>query len=310
MPVDSLALQLQEVTKRYGEFTAVNGLSLSVPPGCIFGFLGPNGAGKTTSIRMILEIIKPTSGSITVLGSPSALAMRKRIGYLPEEKGLYKKMKAWAIIAYFATLKGVDSRIAKKKAFELLERYGLGAFAEKKSETLSKGMGQKVQLLAALAHDPEFVILDEPFSGLDPVNQEVLEEIVVDLRRRGRTVLFSTHVMSHAERLCDRLSIMAGGRKVFEGTPAEARSILPPRVRLRTTHSLAPLQQLPGVTTVRQLPDGAWELQLATGTDPQGILQTCFEQRLVLSAFSAEAPALHDVFVHLVGDEAREVKLR
>jgi len=167
-----------------------------------------------------------------------------------------------------------------------------------------------VQLLAALAHDPEFVILDEPFSGLDPVNQEVLEEIVVDLRRRGRTVLFSTHVMSHAERLCDRLSIMAGGRKIFEGTPTEARALLPPRVRLRTTHSVAPLQQLPGVTAVRQLPDGAWELELLTGTDPQGILQACFEQRLVLSAFSAEAPALHDVFVHLVGDEAREVKLR
>ncbi len=310
MSGDSWALQLRDVTKRYGDFTAVNGLSLSVPPGCIFGFLGPNGAGKTTSIRMILEIIRPTSGSITVLGSPSSLAVRRRIGYLPEEKGLYKKMKAWAIVAYFATLKGIDSRTAKRTAFALLERYGLGAFAEKKSETLSKGMGQKVQLLAALAHDPEFVILDEPFSGLDPVNQEVLEEIVVDLRRRGRTVLFSTHVMSHAERLCDRLSIMAGGKKIFEGTPAEARAMLPPRVLLRTNQSVAPLQQLPGVTATRQLADGAWELQLTSGTDPQGVLQACFEQRLVLSSFSAEAPALHDVFVHLVGDQAREVKLR
>lgn len=310
MGSENRALELRDVTKRYGDFTAVQGLSLSVPSGCIFGFLGPNGAGKTTSIRMILEIIRPTNGTISVLGSPSSLAVRKRIGYLPEEKGLYKKMKAWAIIAYFATLKGVDSGTARRKAYELLERYGLGAFADKKSEALSKGMGQKVQLLAALAHDPEFVILDEPFSGLDPVNQEVLEEIVVDLRRRGRTVLFSTHVMAHAERLCDRLSIMAGGRKIFEGTPTEARALLPPRVRLRTDQSVAPLQQLAGVRGVRQLPDGLWELELAVGTDPQTILQACFEQRLVLRSFSADEPALHDVFVHLVGDEAREVKYR
>src|SRR5262249_33481312 len=151
--------------------------------------LGPNGAGKTTTIRMILEIIKPTSGTISVLGRPSALEVRHRIGYLPEEKGLYKKMKAWAVIAYFASLKGMSKKAARQRAYELLERYGLKDFSEKPTDALSKGMGQKVQMLASVAHDPELVILDEPFSGLDPVNQQVMEDIIRDIARRGRTVL-------------------------------------------------------------------------------------------------------------------------
>ena len=193
------ALELRDVTKRYGDFSAVDGLSLVVPKGCIYGFLGPNGAGKTTTLRMILDILRPTSGSIRVLGADSALSVRDRVGYLPEEKGLYKKMKAWSVIAYFATLKGLSRADARRRAFELLARYGLKDFAEARTEALSKGMGQKVQVLASIAHDPELVILDEPFSGLDPVNQGVMEDIVTDLRARGRTVLFSTHVMQHAE---------------------------------------------------------------------------------------------------------------
>ena len=174
-------LELRNVTKFYGSFKAVDDLTFSLPHGSICGFLGPNGAGKTTTIRMILEIIKPNSGAISVLGHSSALEVRQRIGYLPEEKGLYKKMKAWAVIAYFATLKGMTKRAAKLRAYELLERYGLKDFANKPTDALSKGMGQKVQMLASLAHDPEFVILDEPFSGLDPVNQQVMEEIIRDM---------------------------------------------------------------------------------------------------------------------------------
>jgi ABC-2 type transport system ATP-binding protein len=168
-------LELRNVTKTFGAFKAVDDLSFTLLPGSICGFLGPNGAGKTTTIRMILEILKPTSGNITILGRPSALEVRHRLGYLPEEKGLYKKMKVWAIVAYFATLKGLSRKEAKQRAFELLEKFGLKDFAEKPTDALSKGMGQKVQLLASLAHDPEFVILDEPFSGLDPVNQQVME---------------------------------------------------------------------------------------------------------------------------------------
>src|SRR6266404_3100037 len=192
-------LELRDVTKFYDQFKAVDSLSFRLQPGSICGFLGPNGAGKTTTIRMILEIIKPSSGALTVLGQRSALQVRHRLGYLPEEKGLYKKMKAWAVIAYFASLKGLDRKAARKRAYELLERYGLKDFAEKPTDALSKGMSQKVQVLASIAHDPELVILDEPFSGLDPVNQQVMEEVIRDMARRDRTVLFSTHVMQHAE---------------------------------------------------------------------------------------------------------------
>src|SRR5262249_25026458 len=184
-------LELRQVTKMYGDFKAVDDLSFSLERGSICGFLGPNGAGKTTSIRMILEIIKPSSGRITVLGQSSALNVRQRLDYLPEEKGLYKRMKTWSIIAYFSTLKGLSRKAARQRAYELLERYGLKDFADKPTDALSKGMGQKVQMLASIAHDPEFVILDEPFSGLDPVNQQVMEELIRDIARRKRTVLFS-----------------------------------------------------------------------------------------------------------------------
>ena len=165
------AIEARDLSVYYGDFRAVDDLFLEVPAGCIYGFLGPNGSGKTTTIRIVLEILKPTRGKVTVLGHPSALEVRDRIGYLPEEKGLYKKMKAWSIIAYFASLKGLNRRTAKKRAYELLARYGLKEFSDARTEALSKGMQQKVQVLAAIAHDPELVNLDEPFSGLDPVNQ-------------------------------------------------------------------------------------------------------------------------------------------
>ncbi len=306
----AVALELSEVTKTYGDFTAVDRLSLVVPTGSVYGFLGPNGAGKTTTLRMILEIIRPTSGSIAVLGSRSALAVRHRLGYLPEEKGLYKKMRAWSVIAYFATLKGLGANAAKRRAHELLERYGLRDFADARTEALSKGMGQKVQVLAAVAHDPEFVILDEPFSGLDPVNQTVMEEIISDLRARGRTVIFSTHVMAHAERLCDRLVIIARGRRLFDGTPAEARRTVPRRVRLVAESSATGFADLPGVLAVEPQDGGFWELQLRDGADPQAVLAACFSRQIRLRSFSAEEPTLHDVFVKLVGPDATEARFR
>lgn len=186
----SSVLSLQNVSKTYGEFTAVDELSFSIPKGSIYGFLGPNGAGKTTTIRMILDIIKPSSGSVSILGHSSALKVRNQIGYLPEEKGLYKKMQVWALIQYFAMLKGMKKHEAKDQAWHLLEKYGLKDFAESKVESLSKGMGQKVQVLSAVAHEPELVILDEPFSGLDPVNQTVLEDLIKDMAKNGQTVIF------------------------------------------------------------------------------------------------------------------------
>src|SRR5690606_21075971 len=200
--------EAERLTKRFTGFTAVDDVSFAIPRGSIYGFLGPNGAGKTTTIRMILDIVAPTSGRISVLGRPSALEVRHRIAYLPEEKGLYKSMTAAEVMAYFGTLKGLARKDARRRARALLERHGLGEFADTKVQALSKGMGQKVQVLSAIMHEPELVILDEPFSGLDPVNQQVLEALIGELARAGGTVIFSTHVMQHAERLCDRLLLI------------------------------------------------------------------------------------------------------
>jgi ABC-2 type transport system ATP-binding protein len=308
-------LELEHVTKLYGDFRAVDEVSFSVPEGSITGFLGPNGAGKTTTLRMILGILKPTSGKIAVFGAPSALEVRSRVGYLPEEKGLYKKMKCWAIVAYFGTLKGLDRRTAKKRAFELLERYGLKDFAEKRTEALSKGMGQKVQVLASIVHDPELVILDEPFSGLDPVNQQVLEEIVRDLAARGRTVLFSTHVMQHAERLCERILLIARGKKIFDGTVAAALRTIPRRLVIESDDDIAPLRGLPGVLEVSTFnghgaKPGSWEVRLRESADPQDVLTSCFARGIRLRRFDHADPTLHEVFVNLVGPEAREAAFR
>ncbi len=311
-----LSLQLRNVNKFYGGFKAVDEVSFAVAAGSISGFLGPNGAGKTTTIRMILDIIQPSSGKISVLGSKSAQEVRHRIGYLPEEKGLYKKMKTWSVIAYFATLKGMTRGAARQRAHELLEKYGLKDFVDKPTEALSKGMGQKVQMLASIVHDPELVILDEPFSGLDPVNQQVMEDIIHDLAGRRRTILFSTHVMQHAERLCHRILLMAKGRIIFDGTITEAKRTLPRRVRIETGDDIQPLRELDGVVSVERakIPSGQavlantiqWELQIREHVDPQAILQTCFARGIRLQGFNQSDPSLHEVFVHLVGPDAKE----
>ena len=313
------ALELQNVSKFYGDFKAVDDVSFSLEPGRIYGFLGPNGAGKTTTIRMILDIVRPSSGSISVLGASSALKVRDQLGYLPEEKGLYKKMKAWSVIAYFATLKGMSRSAAKRRAYELLERYGLKDFAEKKTDALSKGMGQKVQVLASIAHDPQLVILDEPFSGLDPVNQQVMEEIIRDMANRGRTVLFSTHVMQHAERLCERILLLARGQKIFDGTIHEAKRTIPRRVEIETLNGadLEQLKSLTEVVSITRLPprateenSGFWEIQVRDNADPSAILRACFERGIQLRGFQQTDPTLHEVFVRLVGPEAREASFR
>ena len=306
-------IELHNVTKTYGDFRAVDDVSFTVPAGTVCGFLGPNGAGKTTCIRMMLDILRPTSGSVSILGTPRALDVRARIGYLPEEKGLYKKMTAASIIAYFAMLKGVPSAKAKKTARELLERYGLGSFQDHKCEALSKGMGQKVQVLASIAHDPDLVILDEPFSGLDPVNQGVMEEVIRDIRARGKTVIFSTHVMSHAERICERIVVISAGRLVFDGTIEDARALLPRRVRVRGAGVEDALSHLPDVAQALPSSDGregVIELRLHEGANPQEMLKIAFEQGVALEVFEVVDPNLHEVFVHLVGDEAREAALR
>ncbi len=300
-------LELENVTKRFGDFTAVRDVSLKIPRGSIYGFLGPNGAGKTTTIRMIFDIFKPTSGRITILGASSALDVRPRIGYLPEEKGLYKAMTPAATIAYFASLKGMPRKAAKQRARQLLERYGLGKFADAKIQTLSKGMGQKVQVLCAVAHEPEFVVLDEPFSGLDPVNQQVLEQLIRDLGQLGCTVLFSTHVMQHAERLCDHMLLIAKGRKIYDGTIAGAKATIPRRVLISTESRVEPLAALESVAEIKSLGTNDWEIQLRENADShagaQAILEKCFASGIALRRFDQSEPSLHDAFVALVGAE-------
>lgn len=303
-------LRLDGVTKRFGDFTAVRDLGFEVPRGCVYGFLGPNGSGKTTTIRMVLGIYEPTEGTIEILGHPSAMDVRERIGYLPEEKGLYKKMKARELIAYFGQLKGRSRSDARAAALDLLQRYGLGEFADRKCEALSKGMQQKVQVLASIVHEPEFVILDEPFSGLDPVNQQVLEALVEDLKRNGQTVVFSTHVMEHAERLCDRILLIARGSPLFDGTLAEARRCVPRRVLLESDSDLSALRSVEGVVDLARVgDDGRWEVVLTDDASPDVVLRACFRDGIQLRSFDRTQPGLRDVFIHLVGvDEASEVQ--
>ena len=301
------ALVLEGVCKRYGAFTAVDDLGFSASPGRILGFLGPNGAGKTTTLRMILGLVTPDSGRIDVLGETDPARLRQRIGFLPEERGLYRRMTPLDAIAFFANLKGVPRAEARRRALRLLEEQGLGAAARRQIRHLSKGMAQKVQLLAALAHEPELVLLDEPFSGLDPVNQQALEDMVRGLARRGATVVFSTHVMQHAERLCDQVVLIAGGRKVFDGTVAEARASAPRLLVLEGDLTEAAAAALPGVcaTTCEQLEGGVRiTVQLAAGAPALEPLQAAFARGMDVTRFELKEPNLHDAFITLTARSA------
>ncbi len=301
-------LELDAVAKNFGGFQAVRDLSFRVDEGEIFGFLGPNGAGKTTTLRMMLDIIQPSAGAISILGAPSAGPVRRRVGYLPEERGLYRKMKAVDTIAYFAQLRGLSGKEAKARAYSLLEEFDLGDFARSKNEALSKGMAQKVQLLSTIAHDPDLLILDEPFSGLDPINQATLETLIRRLRDQGKTILFSTHVMEHAERLCDRFLILAQGEKRFDGTLAQAREAFPPHLVVRTPVAKERLVSLPGVYGVEDhettSSEGEYTVNMQEGVDPQEILRAAVEAGIPLTRFDLMPASLHEIFVALAGDAA------
>lgn len=302
----SAALKLESVSKRYGGFQAVSDLSFEAPQGSICGFLGPNGAGKTSTIRMILGLQPVTSGRIEILGAADGRRVRDRIGFLPEERGLYKKMTPVDAIAFFGSLKGLPTGEGRRRAREQLAAQGLGGAANKKMKELSKGMAQKVQLIASVIHRPEFVILDEPFSGLDPMNQQGLEQMIRGLAADGATVLFSTHVMQHAERLCDKVVLLARGRKAFEGTVAEARATS--RQVLELTGAIAPeavaaLPGVAGVETVSQT-DGVNALRatLNAGAGGQEALKAAFLGGLDVRGFTLKEPTLHDAFIALTGD--------
>ena len=293
------ALELREVTKRYGSFVAVDRLSLDVPTGQIVGFLGPNGAGKTTTIRMVMSIMHPDEGTISVLGHPRASEVKDRIGYLPEERGLYRKMTVDNCLRYFGNLKGLSGRVLTERIDKGLAAVGLSDWKRKPVEALSKGMQQKLQFVTTTLHQPELVILDEPFSGLDPINSELLKELMIELRGRGATVIFSTHQMETAERLCDRLLLINRGRKLIDGTLAEIQAqFSTPVVSLSGDGDFSSLRTMPGVVSGETRIGGA-RLELAEGVDPQTLLRRAIELGRV-NRFEMHALDLHEIFVRLV----------
>src|SRR5947209_16785371 len=308
-PFPTPILSLDRVSKRFAGHIAVDELSLSIPQGVIYGLLGPNGAGKTTTIRMIMDILRPDGGTVRVFGEPGGgRAHAERIGYLPEERGLYRKMRVLDVLVFLGEMKGIDRRRARQRAEEWLERLGLTAWRLRRIDELSKGMQQKVQFISTVLHDPDLLVLDEPFSGLDPVNTQVMKDTVLDMRRRGKTILFSTHIMEQAERLCEQLCIIALGRKLVDGALSDIkRTDGGHHLVVGFDGSLGGAAQLFADKTLVSKVDnyGQYaELELAPNADAQQILQRLVASGARLSRFELMEPSLNKIFIDLVGPEA------
>ncbi|MCE2398702.1 MAG: ATP-binding cassette domain-containing protein [Gemmatimonadetes bacterium] len=303
--MSELAVRLTGVSKSFGTHAAVSDLDLEIPRGSITGLLGPNGSGKTTTIRMMMAILLPDQGQIELLGGFPDFDRRSRVGYLPEERGVYEKMKVLDQLAFLGEIRGIDRRVAKSRAMRWLERLGLADWADKKVQTLSKGMQQKVQFVGTVLHEPELLILDEPFSGLDPINQEVLEAIVLEERRRGATILFSTHLMEQAERICERVCLIASSRKVLDGDLREIKR-----------------RERSGVVAVEFEGDDRWlssldvaeieevgqahHLTLGPRTDSARLLATAAAAGVGVRRFEVLEPTLREIFVSHAGAPADE----
>ena len=296
-----LAIEAHALVKTFGDTRAVDGIDLAIPAGSIYGVLGPNGAGKTTTLRMLLGIIDPDSGSRHVLGHTKPLDAAPLVGYLPEERGLYPSMASRDAIAFMGALRGLPLKEGRRRADLLLEEHGLGHAAKRPIRTLSKGMAQTVQLIGCILHEPRVIVLDEPFSGLDALNQGRLEGLIRRQADNGATVLFSTHVIAHAERLCERIAIIAGGKVRFEGQVDEARARLRPQVRLRTrSHDGSWRAGLPAAPTG----DGRdWQFELPEG-GIEPLLKALIDGDAGIETLSIERPGLHDAFVAIAGAQA------
>ena len=295
------AVEAVDLVKDFGETRAVDGVNLQVPAGTIYGLLGPNGAGKTTTLRILLGIIDPSSGTRRVLGHERPLDVAPEVGYLPEERGLYPAMHTREAIAFMGALRGLPLAEARRRADTLLGDHGLGDWAKKPIRTLSKGMAQTAQLLGTIIHDPRLIVLDEPFAGLDAINQARLEELIRREAQGGATIIFSTHVIAHAERLCERIAIIAQGKVAFEGSVDEARGLLRPIVRLRTRSNDGPWRAaIPGDARrhgdeyVFELPEGG----------PEPLLKALIDGDAGIETLAIERPGLHDAFVAIAGDAA------
>lgn len=297
---DMNAIALDGVCKSFGQVRAVDGLRVEVPAGSIYGFLGPNGAGKTTTLRMIMNIIRPDSGKITLFGNGSVEDVKHRIGYMPEERGLYRKMTVSRTLAYFGSLKGVSSHELSRSVPRWLERIDLSGWANKRVENLSRGMHQKLQFAVTAINEPDLLILDEPFSGLDPLNQELLKEIIGDMRNEGKTVIFSTHVMHEAEQLCDSILLINKGKVVLDDTLEN--------IRLQQTSGVVSVELDGDSDFVKSLPavihvesqGNRHEITLTENGDPQQLLKSLVDRVRVL-AFEVKVPSLHEIFINLVG---------
>ena len=301
------AIRLNGVTKTFGAVQAVRGLELTIPRGGLYGFIGPNGAGKTTTLRMIMSILLPDSGDLSVLGHGSALQAKDRIGYLPEERGIYRRMKVGAFLTFIARLKGAGGSDVSRRVAGLLERVDLPGVERKRCEELSKGMLQKVQLAATLIGEPDLLILDEPFSGLDPVNMRLLRDVVLEEHRRGATIVFSTHIMVQAEEICDHIVMMHGGRKVLDESLTGIRRRHDPRTirlePLEATVDPTPLASVIGVDRVTA-DAGGYRIELAAGADPARAMRDV-TAALPTARVELRRPTLEDVFVQLAtGAEA------
>lgn len=304
-------IELHGVWKRFGEVTAVAGLSLSVPEGATYGLLGPNGAGKTTAIRMLLRIMEPDSGEIRLFGNPVSQSTLDRVGYLPEERGLYRRMRVRRLLTFLAELKGIPARASLPRINEWLERLGLADRGDARLLELSKGNQQKIQFISAVLHDPEIVILDEPFSGLDVINQQVMKEIVTELKQQGRTIIFCTHMIAQAEKVCDHVCILARGQKVVDGPIAEIkRSHDDGTIALRfdewAPETAERIRTLSMVTRVHG--DGnELEVVLRPGREPRQLLDAVLELGLGIRRFEVVEPSLERIFLERVGADAEEV---
>jgi ABC-2 type transport system ATP-binding protein len=292
------AVEVSHVVKSYADKAAVDDLSFTVNDGEIFGLIGPNGAGKTTTIRMMMDIIKPDSGQVTVLGEKLSEATKNSLGYMPEERGLYKKLRVLDTIVYLASLKGMDRQAATAKAVELLNQTGMLPNQLKKIEELSKGMAQIIQFIVTIIHEPRLIILDEPFIGLDPVNTELAKQIIIDLRNRGKAVVLSTHQMNQVEELCDRILMVNKGRAVLYGNLAEIKAKY--RNNAVRVDVKGDLGEIPGVVETRPGHDYV-ELVLGGKTTPQRVLEILLSRGIVVNRFEIASPPLNDIFLQVAG---------
>ncbi len=302
------ALEVKNLSKSFGEIKAVNNASFAVPEGAIFGLIGRNGAGKTTTIRMMMNIYMPDSGEVILRGTKVGQEFKDKVGYLPEERGLYKKMKVLDTLMYFAELKGKTGKKTEKKAIEYLKRFDLEKRKNDKVEELSKGNQQKIQFISTILHDPEFIILDEPFSGLDPINTNLLKEIILEKKREGKVIIFSTHLMDFAEKMCDHIAMIDSGSIILHGSLSEIKERFS-RKNITLTYE-GKIDFLKTNSMVEKITDfgNSVGIRLSDGIDSQELLKVLLDNEIVVKKFDANDISLHEIFLELAGSEEEKLQ--